>query len=294
MSTYFVTGASGYIGSHIVRRLVHGGHEVLGLSRSEESDTFLTGIGARPIRGDVAEGQTLERMARQSDGVIYAARYCPSEGSALEAIGRRLGDKPFVFISGASVGAEETAGHRGNFQFAETTPLMTPPKGSAIRLVSEALVQRAPRGIVVRPPLVYGAGGSAQIPLLAKSARETGTLTYVGPGENAWGYVHVDDLARLVMTALSLRRPASIYHAVAGEVLFKDLASAIGEVLGMPAVSVSLAKAEELYGKFPARVMLGSSCRPTSQLTREALNWSPQQLNVLDDVRFGSYRTAFG
>jgi nucleoside-diphosphate-sugar epimerase len=292
-TTYFIAGASGYIGSHIARSLVQSGHNVLGLSRTALSDNVLNDIGATPVRGEVADAEILERTARQSDGVIYAVRYGTDELGALEALGRGLDNRPLVFISGASVGAEETAGDRGNFQFSETDDLVAPPKGSAIRLLSEARVRDMGQGMVVRPPLVYGAGGSAQIPLLAKSARDTGTVGYVGPGENCWGYVHVEDLACLVAKVLALGTPGSIYHAVAGEIAFEALAEAVGEALNLPSQSLSLADAELRYGKFAARVMLGSSCRPTAQRTREVLDWSARRLDVLDDIRAGSYREAW-
>jgi nucleoside-diphosphate-sugar epimerase len=229
--------------------------------------------------------------------VIYAARYAADELAALQAIADGLSDadKPFLFISGASVGAEETAGGSGTFQFSEDSELPSPPRGSAIRLQSEDLVRRttSARGFVVRPPLVHGAGGSVQIPLLATKARELGHVPYVGAGENLWGFVHVEDLAQLALNALQKGAAGSVYHAVAGEVAFKDLAHAIGEVLSKPARSVPLSEAEAIFGKFAARVMLGSSCRPTSSKTCAALDWTPNQPSVLKDIRSGSYRAAW-
>ncbi|HTJ82884.1 MAG TPA: NAD-dependent epimerase/dehydratase family protein, partial [Polyangiaceae bacterium] len=69
----FVTGASGFIGSAVVRELRAAGHEVLGLARSEASASALVSAGADVVRGDLTRPETLAPGVERADAVIHLA-----------------------------------------------------------------------------------------------------------------------------------------------------------------------------------------------------------------------------
>src|ERR1700744_326874 len=70
---YFVTGASGWIGSALVPDLIGAGHQVVGLARSDASTAALTEAGAEVVRGTVEDLDVLRGAAEASDGVVHLA-----------------------------------------------------------------------------------------------------------------------------------------------------------------------------------------------------------------------------
>src|ERR1700712_1388298 len=108
----FVPGASGWLGSAVTAELLSGGHDVLGLARSEASADKVAALGAEVHRGSLEDLDTLRAAAEKSDGVVHlgydhdfsqmdaAARL---NADALETLGGALSaDAPFVIASGVA------------------------------------------------------------------------------------------------------------------------------------------------------------------------------------------------
>src|SRR5579863_4820614 len=107
----FVTGATGFIGSAVVKDLIAAGHQVSGLSRSKEKGAVLAATGAEVIDGSLEDLDGLKRAAAKSDGVIHLAfnhdfstfvANCEDDRRVILALGSALDGtkKPLIVTSG--------------------------------------------------------------------------------------------------------------------------------------------------------------------------------------------------
>lgn len=289
----FVTGATGFIGSAVVRELREAGHHVLGLARSEEAAGALAQAGAEAHRGSLSDPGSLAAGARACEGVIHLAfihdfsQYkaaVETDQRAVEAIALALegSNKPFVAASGTVMLAP---GHIGT-----ETDARAHDSGRAI--AEEMLLSAAKRGVrtsaVRLPPSVHGAGDQAFVPTLIDIARHKGFAAFIGDGTNRWPAVHRLDAARLFRLALEKAAPGSLLHGTAEEgIPMKRIAEAIGEGLGLPVRSLTADEAAAHFGWLAGFAALDN---PTSStLTQEWLGWRPRENMLLKDMRESGY-----
>ncbi|OPH49687.1 3-beta hydroxysteroid dehydrogenase [Paenibacillus ferrarius] len=297
----FVTGATGFVGSAIVRELIDAGHEVLGLARSDAAAASLATAGAAAHRGSLDDLDSLRRGADAADGVIHTgfihdfanfAASCETDRLAIEALGAALANsgRPLVVTS---VSALLTPGRLGTEEDAATTV-----SAAAHRVASEeAALSLVPHGVrvsVVRlPPSVHGDGDYGFVPAMINVARNKGVSAYVGDGANRWSAVHRIDAARLYRLALEAAPAGAKLHAIGDEsVPVRDIASVIGRRLNVPLISQSPEEAADHFGWLAH--FLSMDYPMSSALTQERLGWRPEQPTLLSDIDREQYFTTIG
>ena len=291
----FVTGATGWIGSAVVRDLVAAGHRVLGLCRSDDKAAALAAAGAEVHPGSLQDLESLERGAAQADGVIHLAfnhdfaKFAENgadEQRAIAAIGGALegSDRPLVVASGVALltpgklATETTPARDGD-------PAIPRNPEAAIAL----LQARGVRATAVRlPPSTHGHGDHGFVPRVIAFAREKGVSPYVGDGLNRWPATHRLDAARVFRLAVERGAEGGPFHAVAEEgVAFKDIAAVIGRRLNLPVVSLSPAQADQYFGWFARFAAIDAPA--TSERTRARLGWTPEQPGLIADLDHPAY-----
>lgn len=291
----FVTGATGFVGSAVVKELLAAGHEVLGLARSDAGAATLLAAGADVQPGSLEDLDGLRRGAAACDAVVHTAfrhdfrhfaESCELDRRAIMALGEALrgSARPLLVTHALALRIEGRAA---------TEDDVAPPVFADYPRASEAaaveLLDAGVNAAVVRlPPSVHGEGDHAFIPALVQLARERGVSAYVDEGTNCWSAVHRLDAAHLYALALARGTAGARYHAVGDEgIAFKDIALAIGRQLGVPVVGKSGADAARHFGWLAPFVAMDA--RASSRKTRAWLDWEPAQPGLLADLDAGHY-----
>ncbi len=292
----FVTGATGFIGQVVVEDLKAGGHEVVGLARSDEGAARLAAQGVEVRRGELSDLAGLAEGAREADGVVHTAfihdfakfmENIEIDRRATEAMLDALAGsgKPFVGSSGtAMIPISGRAGTEDDAAMSEG-----PGRGST-EAFTLAAAERGVRSSVVRlAPSVHDVERQGLVSILGETARASGVSGYVGEGANRWPAVHRRDAARLFRMALENARPGTRLHAVAEEgVPLKAIAEAVGEAVGVPTRSFTPEESGAQFGWLAMFVMADTPA--VSAATQQTFNWRPTHPGLLEGLRRGGYR----
>jgi len=293
----FVTGASGFVGSAIVKDLLAAGHKVLGLVRSDKGAAQVAAAGAEALLGDVNDTAILRQGATNCDAVIHTAfnhdfsqfkANCEADRKVIEALGEALTgtDKPLVITSGVGI---LSYGRPANENDANEDDRVTVGSDVVPRAASEeAAAVVASKGVNVYtvrlPPSVHGAGDHGFVPMVIGIAKEKGESACVNEGLNRWPAVHRSDAATLYRLIVEKQPSLKILHAVAETgVPFRGIAEAIGKGLNLPVASKSGNDIATHFGWFANFASMG--CPASSGKTRKALGWEPIGPELIEDIQ---------
>ncbi len=286
----FLTGATGFIGSHIIPELIAHGHQVLGLTRSDAGARQLEAAGVAVHRGDLERPETLASGVTAADAVIHCAfdhnfetffentqkdeRNIAVMGEALEGT-----QKPILITSGVGIGTPLNGGPA-------TEDVLNPRHANpriATELAGAALIARRIDVRTIRLPQVHDTTKAGLITPLIAEARRAGAIAYLSEGQTRWSAAHVSDVAKLYVLALEKGEPGARYNASVEEgVTARAIAEAIGEGTGLPVRSVAADEVEHYLGwmaPFAALDMVASNA-----WTRARLGWQPTGPDLLTDL----------
>jgi nucleoside-diphosphate-sugar epimerase len=290
----FVTGATGFIGTELVKELIEAGHQVRGLSRSDAGAEQLQAAGAEVHRGNIEDLDSLRSGAAGMDAVVNLAfnhdfsdfsKFAQSgadERKAIEALSSVLEPGKLLVVTSGTGLASGGPGHLRTESDPPASAATIPRQPE--QTANTAAAERGVHVAIVRLPQVHDTRKQGLVPVLTQMAREKSVSAYVGDGANRWAAAPLKDVAHLYRLAVEKTGPGvTVYHAVQEEgVALRQIAETLGNGLKVPVVSINPEKAAEHFGwlaHFAALDMPASS-----EWTRKTLGWEPTGPGLIEDL----------
>jgi len=233
----FVTGGSGFLGKHLIKRLLKEGHEVTAFARSESSAEKLAHMGCETVIGDLCRLSSYEEQLAGHDVVIHAASPVKFWGDwsffqrDIIDVTRELFDaasrqhiKRFIYISSESVLQND----KPLENIDESFPYLEPNSyyGKAKQLAERWLIERKSdmECIVLRPTFIWGPGVSALTTMIEKI--NNGQFSWLDHGDVVIETVHVNNVVHAIVLALDHGEDKQIYNVT------DDQPRSVKEVIG--------------------------------------------------------------
>jgi len=287
-----LTGATGFIGSHIVTELQGHGHEVTALIRDTSQIDAVAARGAKPTVVDLYDRPALVSLLGNGDAAVHTASPGDATSADLDsavadaAIEAFAGTgKPYLHISGAWI-------YGDNASITEESPIDSPPLVAWREPIEHRLLAAGDmRGVVIISGTAYGdAGGGIPGVLLGSPRDDAGNLIMLGSGNQHWSTVHAADLANFFR--LVLEHDSARGRYVVGDGLnptLAELTEAAAVAIGAPgAVPGSDEEAHARLGALADALLLDQST--VAAKARAELNWAPSHPGLVEEFRQGSYR----
>jgi nucleoside-diphosphate-sugar epimerase len=288
-----LTGATGFIGSHVLTELIKHGHEVTALIRNDAQANVVKAGGATPAVVDLYDRPAVASLLARADGAIHTASPGDATSAGLDSAvvdavtGAFAGTgKPYLHISGMWIYGDNAA-------ISEESPVKAPPLVAWKEPIERRVLGvTGMRGAVIVSSTAYGDGGGGIPRLLLDSPREgAGNLIMLGTGQQHWSTVHVADLADFFRRVLEDDSAHGRY--VVGDGLNPTLAGltqAAAVAAGAPgAVPGSRDEALARLGDYLAEVLLLDQGTDAAK-ARAELGWHPSHPSLAEEFRHGSYR----
>jgi nucleoside-diphosphate-sugar epimerase len=288
-----LTGATGFIGSHVLAELQKHGHEVRALVRDDPQADIVATRGATPIVVDLYDRPAVVSALRTADGAIHTASPGDATSANLDAavadaaIEAFAGTgKPYLQISGAWV-------YGNNLAISEESPMNAPALVAWRQPIERRVLDAADmRGVVIVSGVAYGDGGGGVPGVLLGSPRDdAGNLIMLGTGQQHWSTVHAADLADFFRRVLE-NDSARGYYVIGNGAnsTVAELTEAAAVAVGAPgAVAGSDEEARTRLGDYFAEVLLLDQSTNAAK-ARTELDWHPSHPGLVEEFRHGSYR----
>lgn len=283
----FLTGATGFIGSAVLRRLVAGGHTVTALVRSAQQAADIWDTAVTPVIGDLEQPQRFAAHIAGADGLVHAGspgHYSLSlvdDGFVSTVLMVLAGSgKPFVTTSGVWLyGAGRDLREDQRFD---------PPTLVCWRPALAERVRRAAgvRGVVIAPGIVHDRGRGMHTLIAAQRVDRRGpALRTIGGGDQHWTCVDRGDLADLYVRALESAPAGSTFIGAAGDnPTVREITVALSHTLGFGGRTVTETDqaAVTRLGHLGEAMLLDQ--RATGGHARAVLGWRPVGPTLLEDI----------
>ena len=288
-----LTGATGFIGSHVLAELQKHGHEVTALVRDDSQADIVATRDATPIVVDLYDRPAVVSALRTADGAVHTASPGDATSANLDAavadaaIAAFAGTgKPYLQISGAWV-------YGNNLAISEESPMNAPALVAWRQPIERRVLDAADmRGVVIVSGVAYGDGGGGVPGVLLGSPRDdAGNLVMLGTGQQHWSTVHAADLADFFRRVLE-NDSARGYYVIGNGAnsTVAELTEAAAVAVGAPgAVAGSDEEARTRLGDYFAEVLLLDQST-TAAKARTELDWRPSHSGLVEEFRHGSYR----
>lgn len=246
-----VTGATGFVGSHLAEALRQRGDEVTALARSPAKAEALIAAGVKVVPGDLHDIRALERATDRQDVVYHVAGLVAARDEAEFLRANRDGTRNIVaaaegaraprFVLVSSLAAAGPA-PRGAPLTGQETPRPVTAYGRSKLAAEQTVKESALRWSVIRPPIVYGPRDREVLKIFRLARLRIAPV--FGDGAQELSAVHAADLAAALMAVAS--SPATIsgtYTACHPEVFTTaELGTAVGAAMQRSVATVRIPK----------------------------------------------------
>ncbi|MCA9931016.1 MAG: NAD-dependent epimerase/dehydratase family protein [Anaerolineales bacterium] len=307
----FVTGGTGFIGKHVVQKLLARGYEVFALARSERSAAVLVNMGAQVVPGDITDTESMRGGMSGCDLVIHLAAWYKlgatdwMQAEAINVSGTRkvlrlaheLDVPKIVYVSTVAVFGD-TKGHLVDESYFQGGPFLTEydrTKWLAHYKVAAPLIEKGAPIIIAMPGGVYGPGDTS---VLAEMMHlfYRGLPAVPGP-ETTLTYAYVEDIAEGIVLAAGKGKIGESYILTGPAIPLGEMMDFWGYLTGRPAPRLripammlrpfaplmgSLNKFIPLSPAFSQEAIasLGATYMARSDKAREALGWETRPLQT--------------
>lgn len=307
--TFLLTGASGFIGGHLVRQLAASGHRLRAVVRKPDAASALQTLGVDLYPGDVAVKETLRAPMTGVDGVFHLAGWykigvpARAEAIATNVVGTRnvlelmeeLRIARGVYTSTLAVNSDthgQIVDERYRFHGRHLS-IYDDTKAQA-HAVADAFIVRGLPLVIVQPGLVYGPGDPSSVGTTLVQYLQRRLALIPRRAAFAWG--HVDDVAHGHALAMERGKPGRSYFLCGPVYSLEEALTIAEEITGIPpprlraspgvlrAMAAVVGLAEKMVPVSPAysaeslRVLAGVTYIGSNERARRELGWMPRPL----------------